>query len=786
MRPHALCPSFASTYSRKSNHLKNIKIEIDGIGTIEVDESFNQLSPAEQDHAIQQIASEAQAGQQEGQYSSASGQGTRTYEVSAPDGKTYEVNAPEGATQDEVLAYAQQQVGSNTSGSDVPPALPNGPPTGFENGPVSTGRWDNPVPVDIPPSNVPQQADIHRPGLVTRALAAVNEGLADGVGLPVDLANAALSKIGLGSDTPFLGSKFNREQLHKWGIGQTDDSYAPQSGTEKYGQDFARGVGGAIPTALALPAAGARLATQTAAKVTEAAPTLLASAKAALRGVVSEAGKRPGIAVASELGAGGGSNLGANVAHDAFPDSNIAPIVGSLVGGLAGGAAAARSVMKRSPSYQTDKFVAGERTNSYASFDAEVAQEVKRLHDAIPVHNAAGSKLSRAQREATLTGRLSTLEDSFLPRNAIKSAKLMPSEKAKLLDAIEKRHVLSEEDVAALRGTTEGNAVADGITKARRLRTLIPEGTPSERRATIARLVTDTALTGAGSLVAGPKGAMIARLATQAYDHIRPDPSSAEALAANAVVKQSPRYAEVLAIKGSSGADASRTELLANAAEAQDAPVLARNAAIAERAKEKAQALELEADNRRVGIENDRDNVSAGGGWRGYVQNQTGLKPKEQDVGALRMVADGKLTPQQLDAFLKSPDTLQPGNAGNAIVDRLNSMADEGVLSRVEDWTPPQPSAVLSEPSGIRNPIAYEATARGNQDRVSNALATVTAHVTMPNDVRQTLGDVIARLGRTSNAMDADALVSAARSAVPDDWRDYAASLLSPLAAQIK
>src|ERR1041385_5201783 len=36
-------------------------------------------------------------------------QSTSTYQVTAPDGTRYQITAPAGATQDQVLAYAQQQ-----------------------------------------------------------------------------------------------------------------------------------------------------------------------------------------------------------------------------------------------------------------------------------------------------------------------------------------------------------------------------------------------------------------------------------------------------------------------------------------------------------------------------------------------------------------------------------------------------------------------------------------------------------------------------------------------------
>ena len=42
-----------------------------------------------------------------------------TYEITSPDGRRFQVTAPEGATQDQVLAYAQQNYSKPSAASNV-------------------------------------------------------------------------------------------------------------------------------------------------------------------------------------------------------------------------------------------------------------------------------------------------------------------------------------------------------------------------------------------------------------------------------------------------------------------------------------------------------------------------------------------------------------------------------------------------------------------------------------------------------------------------------------------
>lgn len=196
-----------------------------------------------------------------------------------------------------------------------------------------------------------QQADVtgepvlrDGPGFATRQLGALNEGIADVLGFPVDAINAGLGFVGVPvSDTPFLGSESIRQGMRSLGMGQVDDSYAPRSDFERYSQNIARGLGQAVVPIGGQLAAGGRLALR-------AAPALAAEGSAtrsALSNALREGARNPGLLVAGELGAGAGSGVGGQVADDIAPGNLYAQMAGQVIGGLGGGIGAGAAASRR-------------------------------------------------------------------------------------------------------------------------------------------------------------------------------------------------------------------------------------------------------------------------------------------------------------------------------------------------------------------------------------------------------------------------------------------------------
>ncbi len=195
------------------------------------------------------------------------------------------------------------------------------------------------------------------PALPTRVLGAVNEGIADTLGFPVDLVNGGIRAVGLpASDNPIMGSEWLRSGMHDLGIGQASEGYAPRSGVERYGQAFARGVGQAVVPLGGSLAIGSKLRLATPIVGATANPV-----RAALRQSFVTAAEHPSLAVAGEVGGGVGANVAGQVADDYAPGNRWAQmgaqVVGGLAGGVVGGLGAGRVAPRRVP---VEPSVAGE------------------------------------------------------------------------------------------------------------------------------------------------------------------------------------------------------------------------------------------------------------------------------------------------------------------------------------------------------------------------------------------------------------------------------------------
>lgn len=184
-----------------------------------------------------------------------------------------------------------------------------------------------------------------RPNLFLRQMSSLNEGIADTLGFPVDAVNGAFRAVGLPtSETPLGGSASIRGGFHYLGIGQLDDSYAPQSRTEQYAQAAARGIGqAAVPTAGML-GAGGRLALRGA-----SAASLASAPRMAVRDLLVSSALNPGVTLAAELGGGVGSQLAGEVAGEVAPGNPYADMGAQLLGGAIGGGVAGLTASRFRP-----------------------------------------------------------------------------------------------------------------------------------------------------------------------------------------------------------------------------------------------------------------------------------------------------------------------------------------------------------------------------------------------------------------------------------------------------
>tara|TARA_R110002124_G_scaffold287106_2_gene470478 strand:+ start:1375 stop:5913 length:4539 start_codon:yes stop_codon:yes gene_type:complete len=169
--------------------------------------------------------------------------------------------------------------------------------------------------------------------IATRHMGALNEGIVDTLGAPVDLMNMGLGAVGVPvSDKPLLGSSMIRDGFHALGFGQIDESTAPRSDIERYTQSFARGTGQAVVPIGGSIGLGGRLANRAPSLATRASPT-----RQAVRTSLVDAAKMPAATAAAELGGATGANVAGEFANDVAPGNVYAQLGAQTLGGLGGG-----------------------------------------------------------------------------------------------------------------------------------------------------------------------------------------------------------------------------------------------------------------------------------------------------------------------------------------------------------------------------------------------------------------------------------------------------------------
>jgi hypothetical protein len=402
--------------------------------------------------------------------------------------------------------------------------------------------------------------------------------------------------------------------------------------------------------------------------------------------------------------AGGTSALAADAAEaaGAGPEGQtIAAIAGAGVGGLGiaprGERALAPLTDRLMPKLAQERFNARQLANKHRALDKVLSGDVAKVLSGIT--EGGSRRLTKAQK-ADLLSRIGELEATYLPHADIKALALAPSAKRKLGQAMDRRHLLSESEIDALAdGTPAGNAAAEGIRKAKRLRALVPQATSN---ANVKAFLAESLGGAVGSKLAGPLGGGVgARLGRKLS---RTDTSAADKAAELAA--QAPKFAQMPS--EAFGAPDATAALRQLADETLDAKHIARQ-----------EGERLAAEGRKSAMLNARDDVRPGGGFRGYVYDKTGLLPSQQDAGALVALRDGKITPDQFQAFLDAPDKLMTGNAGNHLVDRLAEMAEAGRLQVDPKWTKPEGPTPVSpsldaQGQPIRSVEAYRAGAARN------------------------------------------------------------------------
>lgn len=282
--------------------------------------------------------------------------------------------------------------------------------------PVSAGAggaapWESDPAVEQAP---PQPAAQPQTSIAHQAGSGLNEGIANALGLPVDLVTSVLNMGARAIGAPEITNPVGGSESIKAAMGDTLISPAePQGAAQRYARRIGQEVGGA---AVAGPALGARTAGATA------------------------------INAASAVGAG----IGGQTAREIAPESDLADMAGSLIGG---GAAVAGAYRARG------------RPQAPTNADLKATQR-----DAYSVVEADGTRLSPGETATLKSGISQALTDAKIhpsrhPKASSMADDLMAMDNPTITELDQWRQVVSR-DVAASTDPSErrmGQIIKDQI-----------------------------------------------------------------------------------------------------------------------------------------------------------------------------------------------------------------------------------------------------------------------------------------------------------------------------------
>jgi hypothetical protein len=205
--------------------------------------------------------------------------------------------------------------------------------------------------------------------------------------------------------------------------------------------------------------------------------------------------------------------------------------------------------------------------------------------------------------------------------------------------------------------------------------------------------------------------------------------------------------------------------------------------AAAQRATTAENDARLVTRERELRTQNRMEDNPGLGGFDRSIYDQTGLRPQEAQRGVFDLFRQGKITPEEFRAFFNAPRDLMAGNAGNHVMDMLDAAARRGQLARDPEWRQAAPEAASARPQSPTS--AYDAQARGNQERVTAAQDRV-ASSELPDEVRQAVSTAIGRVGKTNNRIDAAKVRNDTVKALPEEHRAAALAEIDPLVRQIR
>lgn len=461
------------------------------------------------------------------------------------------------------------------------------------------------------------------------------------------------------------------------------------------------------------------------------------AAEGAVYGTVSDLGQQEAMV-----------NAGGQEAIDPMQTAQTAGI-GAVTGGVLGGAggAIAGGIAGRNPAVRAARQL--EQDPQKALRGAEITQNIADAQATRDV--PMGLSDVNQQADVLRSDILKSLKELSLPNDKLQLYR----------ERLTKARGLTAKQVDELRATPEGNVVADNIQVLKQMRDMVA---PQASEGGIKR-----------ALRTGIDYMPVPRVVGDAlkYAFLKPRRTGEEMISRTVSPKNLKIAQEITRLGGQSEAAIGRQNLTTQVDIAKQAREAAKKAVAAKSALLKETSLKLE---REAILKNE---VPSGGKFA-YAHTKTGLKPQEVLTGMDELVNQGIVPPEVLKMFDEDPKKLYEGNVYNKILDRLNAMADSGMLARDEKWSPNTGNQVMQQGIDV---IRYQA----GVDQVKGLQDAAIAQPKDPRSQKIVVDAVQAMMAAGANQKARMAIFETAlgRAKTPEE-RKAVASALQPLKEYFK
>jgi hypothetical protein len=413
---------------------------------------------------------------------------------------------------------------------------------------------------------------------------------------------------------------------------------------------------------------------------------LAAAAGGATSALAGGAGLEQGAANLIRMGVGGG--VGSQAASDIFPNSDIAPILGAVVGG----GAVSPQALEHVPSTRA-RFVRNVRNSPYGAHMVDVVRGMAKLaEDQAPKGAAPKGRAPLTVEQINAVGK-----EGFAGLNKMITAApdIPTSLKTELQTALQRKADISPAELNRLGKSPEAEAVRQAIMRFQASRVL----TPAYGGQNLGML--GKAWNKGLDLIPGPPPVLTNMLKLKGGDI-----NKSRMDAAAKALKRLPLYEKAGEQISPSGYRQAMDNLAIKYGIQSDLKDQAKGAAAARQA----QTQKVRQDNDLISRRVERNIERPSDGYRGLIYSQTGVTQPVQDQALLYMVKKGELMPEDLSRVMADPNSLMRGGskAGLKIMDRINELADQGVIKRDAKWKgPPEklPTGVLNWLDAQGNPI---------------------------------------------------------------------------------